>query len=137
MMDRIFHFAAEYLPAFVTPPVLIGLLVALALSVVAGLSAWLWWRHRRRTRFIPRFGVLWDKKHTPFCPTCRAPLGNWSSHSSWKFERRDGRTLRLPTTYQAFDCPQCTRPVRLVDHDGYEMTLEQALAQLQPPNAEE
>jgi len=137
MIDRLFHTVAGYLPETVTPQIFTGLLIALVLLVSATLAGGLWWRHHQRHRFIYLFGILWDKKHHPFCATCRTPLGNWSSHSGWKFERQQGRTVRLPTTYYAFDCPVCTKPVRLIDHDGYEVTLEDALAQLQAPAGED
>jgi len=135
MMDRIQRLISGYLPEAVPLPMLTGILITSVLLVIMVLSGWLWWRYRQRNRFIYRFSILWDKNHQPFCPTCRSPLGNLSPRSSWKFEPRKGRTVRRPTTYYAFDCPICTKPVRLVDHDGYEVALEQALAQLQPPNS--
>lgn len=114
-------------------PIPVGLLIALALLILSGIVAVLCRRHYQRTRFTYRFGILWDKKRRPFCRICRTPLMNWSPHSGWKFERRQGRTVRLPTTFYAFDCPLCTKPVRLVDHDGYEVSLEDALDSFRDP----
>jgi len=133
MIDRMFHAVAEHLPVVVTPQIFTRVLAGLVLLVVATLAGWLWWRHRQRRRFSCHFGILWDKKHRPFCAVCRTALVNWGSHSGWKFERQQGRTVRLPITYHAFDCPVCNKPVRLLDHDGYEVTLEHALAELEAP----
>ena len=136
ILDRMFRFVSACLSDAATPPILTGILIALFLLGIAALSGWLWWRCRQRNRFSYRFGILWDEHRHPFCPVCRTRLGNWSRHSSWKFECREGRTLRRPTTYHAFKCSVCTKPVRLVDHDGYEVSLEQALAQLRAPAGE-
>jgi endogenous inhibitor of DNA gyrase (YacG/DUF329 family) len=137
MIDRMFRSVSGYLPETVTLPMFTVILIVLALLLIATFAGWLWWRHYQRNRFIYRFGILWDKKYRPFCATCRTLLGNWSSHSGWKFESHQGRTVRQPTTYHAFDCPICTKPVRLVDHDGYEVSLEHAQAELQTPVVED
>ncbi len=137
MIDYLFRPVSEYLPESVTLPIFTGILLALVLLVIVAFVGGLWWRHYQRHRFIYRFGILWDKKHRPFCVNCRTLLHNWSSHSGWKFETHNGRTVRLPIIYHAFDCPTCSRPVRLVDHDGYEVTLEYAREQLQAPVVED
>lgn len=133
MIDLLFQVVSAYLPAAVTLQMFTMALVALVVLSVVSLAGGLWWRHHQRHRFIYRFGILWDKKFHPYCATCRRLLGNWSRHYGWKFERQQGRTVRNSITYHAFDCPVCNKPVRLLDHDGYEMTLEQALAQLKAP----
>ena len=137
MIEHVFRIASKYLPETVTLPIFTGILIALVLLVIVVPAGVLCWRHYQRNRFIYRFGILWDKKNRPFCATCRTLLGNWNSHSGWKFESQQGRTVRQPITYYAFDCPICTKPVRLVDHDGYEVTLEHALAELQAPSTED
>ncbi len=130
IIERLFRAVSGDLPEAVTLPLFTGILAALVLLVIAMPVVWLWWRRCQRNRFIYRFGILWDKKHRPYCATCRTLLVNWGSHSGWKFQRQQGRTVRQPTTYHAFDCPVCTKPVRLVDHDGYEVSLDHALDQL-------
>lgn len=134
MVDRIYSFISGAVPETVPPQGFTGILIGLCLLIIAA-AGWLWWRYHQRNRFVYRFGILWDKKYRPFCATCHTLLGNWSRHSGWKFETRQGRTVRQPITYHAFDCPVCTKPVRLLDHDGYEVTLEHALSQLQAPPA--
>ncbi|ALC16580.1 hypothetical protein DSOUD_1805 [Desulfuromonas soudanensis] len=137
MIDQLYRSVSGYLPDSVTPTMFAGSLVALVLLVPGALVGSLWWRRRQRNRFTYRFEIFWDKKLRPFCPTCRSPLSNWSQHSGWKFESQEGRTVRQPATYHAFDCPLCVKPVRLVDSDGYEVSLEEALAQLQAPVRED
>ena len=86
------------------------------------------WQYRR---FVHQFDVLWDRKIRPFCPHCRRKLTDWRQFDSVKFQKdAQGRTVNVPATYWAFHCDRCQRTLRLVDADGYEVTLEQAREQV-------
>ncbi|MDW7643480.1 MAG: hypothetical protein SCI25_00400 [Desulfuromonadales bacterium] len=86
------------------------------------------WQYRR---FVYQFEVLWDRKIRPFCPHCRRKLTDWQEFESVKFQKdAEGRTINVPATYWAFRCDRCQRNLRLVDVDGYEVSLEQAQEQV-------
>ena len=86
------------------------------------------WQYRR---FVYQFEVLWDRKIRPFCPHCRRKLTDWREFESVKFQKdAQGRTVNVPATYWAFRCDRCQRNLRLVDVDGYEVSLEQAQEQV-------
>ncbi len=109
-------------------------LVALLLCLLGAAAAVLFLRRRRSSRFFYRFNALWDQRRDPYCPRCRTPLTDLQRRMSWKFENRGRRTHRTPISYSAFQCRKCSKQVRLVDEDGFELTLEKARLRLfEPP----
>lgn len=108
--------------------VLIGCSLGFLAFVLLAVFLWKRWQY---CRFVYQFDLLWDKSIQPFCPGCRRPLTDWREHSSIKFSKdTEGRTVKVPTTYHAFHCPRCIKAYRLVDPDGYELTLDEARKQV-------
>jgi len=104
-----------------------GFLGASAL-ILLGVFLWKRWQY---CRFVYQFELLWDKAIQPYCPGCRKRLADWQQHASIKFRKdAEGKTVKVPTTYYAFHCSRCMKTYRLVDSDGYEVTLEEARKQV-------
>jgi hypothetical protein len=57
---------------------------------------------RRSSKLQPYFGVLWDKRGNPFCPSCKNHLSNYDLYG----------------LYFGFYCTVCKNHVHLRDNDG-------------------
>ncbi|BCR05596.1 hypothetical protein DESUT3_26650 [Desulfuromonas versatilis] len=106
-----------------------GLALA-AVLLLAVAVALVFLQRRRANRLFPRFNALWNRNAEPFCPRCRTALSDFQRRTSWKFESSGNRTVRKPVSYSAFQCRKCRWKVRLVDEDGFELTLETARRRL-------
>jgi len=111
-----------------------GLLLALAcaeLVVIAGLLTYVHFLYRERrglrektaTRPTYMFGVGWDERQNPLCPSCGTPLSS----------TYDGVAViavgRFPSTrgnpkLQCLKC--CKKAVELIDDEGRELSLGEA-----------
>jgi hypothetical protein len=70
-------------------------------------------RRELRSKMFWMCGVLWDKKHTPHCPSCSKPLGGYTQnliHGSWEW---------------GFKCIDCNQPVSLSDESGCNIELSE------------
>jgi hypothetical protein len=79
------------------------------------------------TKLFFKFGALWDKDKTPYCPSCKNPLpqslkgpyiavvGSWSSVTPAK---------------PVLECVQCNKTVTLIDDEGNTLLLKDAKEQL-------
>ena len=110
-------------------------LPVVVLAVAGGLAGmlllWVLYKRWKYRRFVHQVEVLWDRKIRPFCTHCRRKLTDWRQFDSVKFQKdAQGRTVNVPATYWAFHCDRCQRNLRLVDVDGYELSLEQAQEQV-------
>ncbi len=102
----------EFLPNTGLKKLLLGLLVVCLSEGV--------WIYSRRTKLKPGFGVLWDRKLNPYCPSCKNLLTNYTnwSHTS-------------PQHYAwGFWCVKCQQKVFLNTDDGASISLEDAKEQL-------
>lgn len=71
---------------------------------------------RRRLRLSPKFGVLWDKRSAPYCPSCSKPLGHYGYHQT--DDDVYGRW--------GFWCIRCNRNVPMSDDEGNILELTEA-----------
>ena len=65
-----------------------------------------------KTRLIPKFGVLWDKKKEPHCTNCEKPFGRYK--------------VRLGTNAAGLYCVKCKQSLPLMTDEGERITLIKA-----------
>jgi hypothetical protein len=91
-------------------------IILFVLSVALSLALYL----RFRSKLFPRFGVLWDKKSEPHCPSCKNHLSNYGIYS----EPGNYKGLKQGS-YSGFHCIQCKENVYPI-HEGKNITLDEA-----------
>jgi hypothetical protein len=75
---------------------------------------------RFRSKLFPRFGILWDKKTEPHCPSCKNHLSNYGTYLE------PGNYKGIASgKYLGFYCIQCKENIYPV-FDGANISLDKA-----------
>jgi hypothetical protein len=61
-----------------------------------------------------KYGIYWDKKKNPHCPSCKIPIGGYNSYSSGK----------------GYYCKPCGKIFGLQDASGTDIAPAQAISEL-------
>jgi hypothetical protein len=88
------------------------LTLAITLFVLSLGLSWVIYIHFK-TKFIPKFGVVWDKNGDPYCPVCEKPLAKHTVKIDGKIEA-------------ALHCVKCDRSLALITDEGNRISLIEA-----------
>lgn len=92
-----------------------SMLSLLALSLFANIALLaLIFLLTRRSQFVLKYGIYWDKDKNPHCPSCKTPVATYNEYSSGK----------------GYFCKPCKKLFPLADASGNDISPEQAINEL-------
>lgn len=111
-----YQIAPIVLPAIessISKRVLLALLVtSLALNAVFAVALWF---TSRRSQFVLKYGIYWDRDSNPHCPSCKTPVAAYGSYQ---------------VGGKGYYCKPCKQVFKLADASGKDIAPEQAIREL-------
>ncbi len=88
------------------------LTLAIILFVLSLALSWVTYIHLK-TKFISKFGVVWDKNKEPYCPACEKPFAKYEANLGGKIQA-------------GLYCAKCNKTLPLITDEGKRLTLIEA-----------